>query len=161
VIDEIESSLEGSPIKNPETPASPQASPILEREQASSETSPLSKQTPTSRPVLKRETTSKQGPAPKPAEEPSSKRAKTSVTPSPKLEKFLKRGVVRGKIVKSGYFTEQGLEVFLDKLRAQAWLELFINTQLGCSQPDLAEFCANVSVTEDRMTSTVISAIFA
>ena len=27
--------------------------------------------------------------------------------------------------------------------------------QLGCSQPDLAEFYANVSVTEDRVTSQV------
>ena len=45
--------------------------------------------------------------------------------------------------------------MFLDKLRAQGWLELFTNTQLGCSQPDLAEFYANVSVTEDTVTSTV------
>jgi len=59
------------------------------------------------------------------------------------LEKFLKRGVVRGKIVKVGYFQEQGLEMFLDKLKAQGWFELFTNTQLGCSQPDVAEFCAN------------------
>jgi len=41
---------------------------------------------------------------------------------------FLKRGVVRGKIVKVGYFQEQGLEVFLDKLKAQRWFELFKNT---------------------------------
>jgi len=75
----------------------------------------------------------------------TSKRAKTSVSPSPKLEKFFKSGVVRGKIVKSGYFREQGLEVFLDKLRDQGWLELFTNTQMGCSPPDLTEFYANVS----------------
>ena len=62
---------------------------------------------------------------------------------------------MRGKIVKVGYSREQGLEVFLDKLRAQGWLELFTNTQLGCSQPDLAELYANVSVTEDSVTSTV------
>ena len=83
------------------------------------------------------------------------RQAKTSVTPSPKLEKFLKRGVVRGKIVKISYFIEQGLEVFLDKLRAQGWLEFFTNTQLGCFQPNLAEFYANVFVTEDRVSSTV------
>ena len=77
------------------------------------------------------------------------------MAPSPKLEKFLKRGVVRGKIVKVGYFKEQGLEVFLDKLKAQGWLELFTNTQLGCSEPDLAEFYANVSVSEGLLTSTV------
>jgi len=35
------------------------------------------------------------------------------------LEKFLKRGVVRRKIIKVGYFQEQELEVFLDKLKAQ------------------------------------------
>jgi len=62
---------------------------------------------------------------------------------------------MRGKIVKFGYFREQGMEVFLEKLRAQGWLELFTNTQLGCSHLDLAEFYANVSVTKDRMTSTV------
>ena len=59
VIEEIKSSPEGFPIKNPETPASSQGSPVLESEQASTETNPLSKQTPTSRPVLKRKATSK------------------------------------------------------------------------------------------------------
>jgi len=37
--------------------------------------------------------------------------------PPPNLEKFLKRGVMRGKIVKIGYFREHELEVFLDKLK--------------------------------------------
>ena len=50
----------------------------------------------------------------------------------------------RGKLVKVSYFQEQGLEVFLDKLKAQGWFELFSNTQIGCSQPDVAEFYANV-----------------
>jgi len=50
---------------------------------------------------------------------------------------------MRGKIVKVTYFQEQGLEVFLDKLRAQRWLDLFANTHLGCSVPDLAEFYAD------------------
>jgi len=45
--------------------------------------------------------------------------------------------------------------VFLDKLRAQGWLELFTNTQLGCSQPDLAEFYTNVSVSKGLLRSTV------
>jgi len=87
------SSLEGSPIKSPETPTVPQDSPVLVSEQASTETSP--KQTPTSRPVLKRKAVAKQSPASKTAEEPSFKRAKIAVAPSPKLEKFLKCGVVR------------------------------------------------------------------
>jgi len=124
VIEEIVSSSERSLTKNPE----PHVSPVHGSEQASTETSPLSKQTPTSQPVLKRKATSKQGRASKPVEEPSSKKPKSSVAPSTKLEKFLKRGVVRGKIVKVGYFREQWLEVFLDKLRAQAWLLLFTNT---------------------------------
>jgi len=81
VIKEIVSSSEGSPIKNPETPAAPLVLPVLESEQASTETSPVSKQTPTSWPVLKRKATSKEGSASKPAEEPSFKKAKTSVTP--------------------------------------------------------------------------------
>ena len=45
--------------------------------------------------------------------------------------------------------------MFLDKLRAQGWLELFTNTQLGCSEPDLAEFYANVTVSDGLMTNTV------
>ena len=53
VIAEIESTPEGSSIKDPETPTTPQKSPVLESEQASTETSPLSKQTPTSRDVPK------------------------------------------------------------------------------------------------------------
>ena len=41
--------------------------------------------------------------------------------------------MVRGKIVKVGYFREQGLEVFLDKLKALGWFELFTNTPMGCA----------------------------
>ena len=60
-----------------------------------------------------------------------------------------------GKIVKVAYFREQGLEVFLDKIRSQGRLELFTNTQMGCSTPKLAEFYARVSVTEGIVTSEV------
>ena len=143
-------------MKSPETPTKPQASPIPGSEQASTETNlPSSKQTPASRPVPKRKATSKHGLAAKSVEEPKSKRVKTLVPPSPNLEMFLKRSVVRGKIVKIDYFREQGLEVFLEKLRRQGWLELFTNTQLGCSQPDLTEFYARVTVTEGTVTSMV------
>jgi len=63
--------------------------------------------------------------------------------------------VVRDKIIKVAYFQEQGLEVFLDKLRAQGWSELFTNNQMGCSVSDLAEFYANYSVTQGMVTSEV------
>jgi len=63
--------------------------------------------------------------------------------------------VVRGKIVKASYFHDLGLEVFLDKLRAQGWYELFANTQMWCSQPDVAEFYANVALSGDVLCSTV------
>jgi len=53
------------------------------------------------------------------------------------------------------YFQEQGLEVFLGKLKAQGWFELFTNTQVGCSQPDVAEFYANVSISEGVLSSIV------
>ena len=101
------SSSEGSPIKSPETPAVPEDSLVLASEQASTETSP--KQIPTSRSVLKRKAIAKQSPASKTGEDASSKRAKTVVAPSPKLEKFLKRGVVRGKIVKVAISENKGL----------------------------------------------------
>jgi len=42
----------------------------------------------------------------------------------------------------------------LDKLKAQGWFELFTNTQLGCSQPNVAEFYANVSLSDGVLTST-------
>ena len=57
--------------------------------------------------------------------------------------------------MKVAYFREQGLEVFLDKLKIQGWLDLFTNTQLGCSAPELAEFYARVLVTKGTMTSEV------
>ena len=63
--------------------------------------------------------------------------------------------MVQDKIVKVQYFEEQGLGVFLEKLRAQGWLELFINTQVGCSVPDLAEFYANCSITQVVVKSEV------
>ena len=53
------------------------------------------------------------------------------------------------------FFEEQAMGVFLTKLRAQGWLELFANTQLGCSVPELAEFYANCEVTEGVVTSFV------
>ena len=45
--------------------------------------------------------------------------------------------------------------MFLDKLKAQGWFELFTNTQMGCSQPDVAEFYANVLLSGDVLSSTV------
>jgi len=45
--------------------------------------------------------------------------------------------------------------VFLVKLRAQGWLDLFANTQLGCSVKALVEFYAHCSVTQGVVTSTV------
>jgi len=62
---------------------------------------------------------------------------------------------VREKIVKLAYFKEQGLEVFLEKLRKQGWLELFTNTQLRCFVPELAEFYVSCSVIEGIVTSEV------
>jgi len=57
--------------------------------------------------------------------------------------------------VKVAYFQEQGLEVFLEKLRAQRWLNLFTNTQLGCSVPNVVELYANCKVTNGVVTSEV------
>ena len=43
----------------------------------------------------------------------------------------------------------------MEKLKAQGWFELFTNTQMGCSQPDVAEFYANVSLSGDVLCSNV------
>ena len=153
VIEEILSSSEGSPVKGPDPAAGPLESPVLGSEQASTENSPH--QTPTPKPVLKRKAEEHPSTATKSPAEPSGKLVKTEVAPSPKLEKFQKRGVVRGKLAKVSYFQEQGLEVFLEKLKAEGWFELFTNTQTECSQPDVAEFYANVPLLGGVLSSTI------
>ena len=45
--------------------------------------------------------------------------------------------------------------MFLEKLRVQGWLDLFTNTQIGCSISELAEFYANCVVTNGVVTSIV------
>jgi len=45
--------------------------------------------------------------------------------------------------------------VFLKKLEAQGWLELFTTTKRGCFVPELAQFYANYVVTKGLVTSTV------
>ena len=45
--------------------------------------------------------------------------------------------------------------MFLEILRVQGWLDLFTNTQRGCSIPELAEFYANCVVTNGVVTSTI------
>jgi len=130
VIEEIPSSSEGSPINTPDPAVEPLGSPVLGSEQASTENSPH--QTPTPKPVLKRKAEEQPNPATKSPAKPSGKRIKTEVAPSSKLEKFQKRGVVREKLVKVSYFQEQGLAVFLEKLKAQGWFELWQNSMQMC-----------------------------
>jgi len=47
------------------------------------------------------------------------------------------------------------MKVFLDKLKAQGWLDLFTNTQMECFVPELAEFYANCTITIGVVTSEV------
>jgi len=106
VIEEISSSSEGSLIPTPDPTAAPLESPVVASEQASTENSP--QKTPALQPILKRKAEEQPSPATKSPTKPSGKRVKTAVAPSPKLEKFQKRGVVRGKLVNVSYFQEQG-----------------------------------------------------
>jgi len=77
------------------------------------------------------------------SDEPKEKKVRKNMTLAERYEHFLQKSVVRGKMVNVSYFQEQGLGVFLEKLEAQGWLDLFIHTKRGCSVPDLAEFYAN------------------
>jgi len=86
VIEEIPSSSEGLPVPAPAPVAASLESPVLWSEQASTENSPH--QTPTPKPVLKRKAEEQPSPATKSPAKPSEKRVKTTVAPSPKLEKF-------------------------------------------------------------------------
>jgi len=52
------------------------------------------------------------------SEEPKKKKDKKVMTPDAKYAHFLQKRVVRGKIVKIDYFSQQGLGLFLDKLEA-------------------------------------------
>ena len=45
--------------------------------------------------------------------------------------------------------------MFLEKLKAQGWLDLFTNTKQDCSTPESAEFYANCVVTSGTVTSSV------
>ena len=126
MIEEIPSSSEGSPVPTPDPAGEPLESPVLGSEQASIENSP--QKTPAPQPVLKRKAEAQPHFATKSPAEPSAKRPKSEVAPSPKLEKFQKRGMVRGKLVTVSYFQEQGPEVFLDKLKAQGWYKPLTNT---------------------------------
>ena len=45
--------------------------------------------------------------------------------------------------------------MFLEKLKAQGWLDLFTDTKRGCSVPDFAKFYANCIVTNGVVTSSV------
>ena len=153
VIDLVHSSSEGSPVGDPvlkqEQPA---AVPVQRSEQVSTESSPH--KSPSSQPAPKRKSADLSPATHSPAG-PSAKKPKATVSPSPKLEKFQKRGVVRGKFVRVKFFKDQGLELFVDKIKAQGWYDLFTNTKMVCSPPDIAEFYANVSLHGDVITSTV------
>jgi hypothetical protein len=47
------------------------------------------------------------------------------------------------------------LEVFLEKIRAQGWFELFTNTHLGCSVTELTEFYVHYSIKKGVVMSRV------
>ena len=85
------------------------------------------------------------------------KKVRKNRIPAGKYEYFLQTVVVWGKTVKVSYFQEQRLGVFLEKLEAHGWLELFTNTKRCCSVPELAEFYANCVVTNGMVTSTINS----
>ena len=59
------------------------------------------------------------------------------------------------------YFQEQGLGVFLEKLKAQGWLDLFTNTKPGYSVPELAEFYANCVITSGNWQAQLMAVSYA
>jgi len=77
------------------------------------------------------------------------------MTPSEKCAHFLQKSVVQAKVVQVAYLKEQGMGMFLNKLEAQGWLGLFINTHRACFLPDLVQFYANYVVTKGVVISTI------
>jgi len=155
VIEDIDSSTESTPARGSETASTEQGSPLICSSKSSLKRKATARKSTSQTPKSNLLTSSKKDQPANSPEEPQAKSIKTASAPPPNLEKFLQRSVVRGKILKIVYFQEQGLEVFLDKLRQHGWLELFTNTNLGCSVPDLAEFYARCSVTDGRLFSKV------
>ena len=153
LVEDIDTSPETSPVR---TPVAPSEAPTPAEPQPKPETTKPSFKTPSSSHGTKRKIPPKQASTQEPTA-PSSKRTRKHAPPalSPKVAQFAKRTVVRGKVIKELYFQEQGLGVFLAKLRAQNWLDLFANTQHGCSVDALAEFYAHCSVTQGVVTSMV------
>jgi len=72
------------------------------------------------------------------------------------LGKFLKRSVVRGKIVKVGWLF-QGTRVggVSGEVKETRVAGVIHKHPAGVFQPNLAEFCARVTVTEGTVTSMV------
>jgi len=117
IVKDVDSLAESIPAKGSETASTEQGSPLITPTKPSLQRKLTARkstsQTPTSTPL----TSSKQDQPTNSPEEPKAKRVKTTSAPPPNLRKFLQQSVVRGKILKIAYFQEQGLEVFLDKLR--------------------------------------------
>ena len=66
-----------------------------------------------------------------------------------RYEHFLQKSVVWEKVVKVSCFQQQGLGVFLEKLEAQGWLDVFTDTKKRWSVTDLVEFYVNCVVTNE------------
>ena len=116
MIEEIPSSSEGSLVKTPDPAAEPLESPVQGSEEASTQNGPH--QTPTPKPVLKRKAKEQPSPATQSPAEPSEKQVKAEVAPSIKLEKFQKRGVMRGKVNQSKLLPRTGAGSVLREIKS-------------------------------------------
>ena len=106
LIRETGSFAERSPVKEAESSSTEQGSPLISSSQPSPNRKSTARKTTLLAPIFKRSASTKQGPSEKEAEEPKSKKAKTSTLPSPNLAKFLQWSIVRGKIMKVAYVNE-------------------------------------------------------
>jgi len=52
------------------------------------------------------------------SDEPKRKKIRKNMTLGERYEHFLQKSIVRGKVVRVSYFSEQGLGAFLEKLNA-------------------------------------------
>ena len=110
LIEETGSSAESSPVKEAKSASTERGSPLISPAQPSLKRKTIPQKTTLQTPIFKRlasiKQAPKQGPSEKEAEEPKSKKAKTSTLPSLNLAKFLQRSIVSGKIMKVAYVNE-------------------------------------------------------
>ena len=104
VIEDLDSSAESTLASESQTPTPEQATPVIPTTKPNLKGKAVARKNTPTPPVPTPLPSPKEGPSAKSPKKPKSKKAKTTSSPPPNVEKFLNRGVVKGKVVREKYF---------------------------------------------------------